>query len=545
MISGNSILAFGLCILTCFFPAGSYSQVTFNPGVANFLTLNSGETDSIEIVLTNGTPTPLLISGIHHFDSVFSFSDTAFALAPGGNTAFTVYVNASHNLDFKDFALFQSTTHPNIPYLTLFASIEYPDSYYSSTQNLSHEELKTSLRQLLSSNAQQFTYIVARDKMYMEIDNQMVNGQGASQNTIECVYTGKTVAGYANRTDAQSSGNFNTEHAFPQSFFGSALPMVSDIHHLFPTHAPANSERGNNPYGIVSSPSWQDGGSKSNGSLFEPRDSQKGRSARAVMYFVTRYSDTTGFAAPQENLMRQWAKQFPPDFTDSMRNEMIFLAQNNRNPFVDHPGFPDRIASLCTNDSGYLEPVIHLLSDLQFGSVSPGDTLIGLLHISNQGSKRKLMLSGFSTTGNGFFILGSPPTSISPEQVATVSVGFSPPVADSNCASQLTFTSDDPVNPSLTVLLNGNSFPVSATNRIENQSIRIYPVPAHDEVMIAGLAPERIYSIQITDCTGREIRKENLSGGNPVLSVDGLAKGIYLMCIGDIKKSTTNVFAVW
>ena len=43
----------------------------------------------------------------------------------------------------------------------------------------------------------------------------------------------------------------NAEHTVPQSWFGSAEPMRSDLHHLFPTHKGVNAARGTKPFGEI------------------------------------------------------------------------------------------------------------------------------------------------------------------------------------------------------------------------------------------------------------------------------------------------------
>src|SRR5204862_6891816 len=50
---------------------------------------------------------------------------------------------------------------------------------------------------------------------------------------------------------------YNREHSFPQSWFGGAVePMRSDMFIAFPTDKKVNGQRGNFPYGEVSSPTY-------------------------------------------------------------------------------------------------------------------------------------------------------------------------------------------------------------------------------------------------------------------------------------------------
>jgi hypothetical protein len=122
--------------------------------------------------------------------------------------------------------------------------------------------------------------------------------------------------------------------------------MRSDIHHLFPTDVTSNSRRGNDPFGLVTTASWSQGGSKSGGGKFEPRDVHKGAVARAMMYFVLRYQDYSNHFSSQEVILRQWHDLYPPTAADRSRNSAIFGVQNNRNPFVDYPQFIERISDI-------------------------------------------------------------------------------------------------------------------------------------------------------------------------------------------------------
>ena len=259
--------------------------------------------------------------------------------------------------------------------------------YYDATNNLFEDSLKAALVQLLNGAAT-LTYSTARDSMFMIIDNQRVNGQGAAVNTLECVYTGTLATGYVDRLDAQTTFNFNTEHTWPQSLFSGASPMYSDLHHLFPTTESSNSERANKPFGIVANPSWQVGGSKSNSTSFEPRDAQKGATARAMLYFLARYPNYGAFVTPtSELLLRTWASQFPADAIDSARNEDIHRIQGNRNPFVDAPYLLNRITTFTGTwqpappDTGWLiYPDSILVGGVGYGYI------LGMIAIHNTGT---------------------------------------------------------------------------------------------------------------------------------------------------------------
>ncbi|MFM8951153.1 MAG: endonuclease [Bacteroidota bacterium] len=88
--------------------------------------------------------------------------------------------------------------------------------------------------------------------------------------------------------------------------------------------------------------------------MYEPRESQKGNAARALLYMSLRYNGVNGLdwtfnrlntfilpslsEDPQDlQLLLQWHLQDPPDAEEIARNDYIHSIQGNRNPFIDRP----------------------------------------------------------------------------------------------------------------------------------------------------------------------------------------------------------------
>ncbi|WP_295905740.1 endonuclease I family protein [uncultured Bdellovibrio sp.] len=145
----------------------------------------------------------------------------------------------------------------------------------------------------------------------------------------------------------------NVEHTWPQSHFTRRFPdevQKSDLHHLFPTDSQINAIRGNNMFGEVSHdlmelkcPASRFGlGSGGSDEVFEPPQDHKGNVARALFYFSVRYDMPINQL--EEVILRKWNKEDPVDAEEMRRNEEIFKAQGNRNPFIDFPELADRIA---------------------------------------------------------------------------------------------------------------------------------------------------------------------------------------------------------
>jgi len=190
-------------------------------------------------------------------------------------------------------------------------------------------------------------YNQARMQMYGYVD--------ANGGQIECIYTGfQQGSGFVTYPNP-----INAEHLVPQSFYGSASPMKSDIWSIRPCHGSANSARSNKPFGEVSDgsaqwygitasgsylstgsmPSNADEFSEGTGNLWEPREDVKGDVARCVFYFYTMYPTQAGALSGVGDpaTLYQWHLDDPVSASETTRNNRVEDAQGNRNPYIDHP----------------------------------------------------------------------------------------------------------------------------------------------------------------------------------------------------------------
>jgi len=267
-----------------------------------------------------------------------------------------------------------SSTQVRIIILTLlltltgfFAIAQTPPS------NINGEELKTWLRtNYYDGKHQTLGYSTARKYLYNYIDNE--NG------VITCVYSGYTVnSAYGGTTTYPAP--INCEHTIPQSYFNKADPMVSDIHHLYPTYENWNSTRSNYPYAEIddnSTAKWMyldqsqtttptsniDSYSEYANSTFEPREDHKGNVARSIFYFYTMYPTQAGDMSQigDINVFYQWNLDDPVDANEIERNGQVETYQGNRNPFIDHPDLIARAWNLSTTNNPPATP------NLQFNS---------------------------------------------------------------------------------------------------------------------------------------------------------------------------------
>ncbi len=170
----------------------------------------------------------------------------------------------------------------------------------------------------------------------------------------------------------QEGQRYNREHTIPQSAFNSGSPMRNDAHFVIPTDKYVNAQRGNLPYGFVNTSAQFDEYSNGtrrgesintgvaagfSGDVFEPIDEFKGDIARFYFYFATRYeAQITGFDyvmfdgssdqaidQPFLDVLYNWHIGDPVSQREIDRNNAIFAQQNNRNPFIDNPGYVSQI----------------------------------------------------------------------------------------------------------------------------------------------------------------------------------------------------------
>lgn len=252
--------------------------------------------------------------------------------------------------------------------LILLMAFALGADYYDNVEDLTGDELLLALRDLISTNTYS-NYSGAKVYLFQELDND--NGQ------VTCIYTGEVYDIDENYSGQTSP---NTEHTYPQSWFEPPTAIrKADLHHLFVCTMPVNSARGNLPFGNVSSlaapntavyydytplqsyrgyNNWQN-------MVFQVNPENRGNAARAILYFHTRYGD--GLEQAGVNMVDtlvEWHYSDPPDSCEVFRNDALHGFQSNRNPFVDHPEYVNRIWNPeIGNEDDFAIPVATLRID--------------------------------------------------------------------------------------------------------------------------------------------------------------------------------------
>ena len=544
--------------------AGAQTRPVVNASTTSLVMSDcaAGSTCTQTFTLINPQAQAITIEKVTTYAPVFSVSPaTPFSIGANGSQTVTVSFSSTKNLTYKDIITVEPQSGVEITEVALQARAVYNEDYgtktdyYLGTEDLWGEALKTKLKSIISNNTNN-SYDTSRNAMFGTGVDAIDNGNGTK--TLECIYTGRlvTMSKSTARPSASSPEYINTEHTWPQSKFNEQNPMVSDVHHLFPSDVDANGERSNFPFGIVNRtdastrchdkdvPS-QNGTCANQGSgdwsylqnsVYEPRDVQKGNTARAMFYFVTRYGDLGSFwSSSMESAFRTWHKNDPPDAKEKARNTGIMNFQNNRNPYVDHPEFIDRISlfgGTATGEPSIATPSVVPVSE-GYGNVAPAQQLEAEIDVINRGNAAFTYTTSLS--GTGFSIVSGASGTVSAYGVQAVRVRFSP-------AALTTYNGILTVTPStgnaINVILSGmgsTSIPVE-TETLPTTFVvdGAYPNPFQTSGTLRfTLARDARVRFEMTDVLGRQVVagwQDVVNAGTHERNISGesLPAGLYL-----------------
>lgn len=276
----------------------------------------------------------------------------------------------------------------------LISQSQIPAGFYDAANGLSCQNLKTVLKNITNTDVTQLSYTPGVWNAFQYTDIKPGTG-----NVIWDIYTDDnnpsvpetytfiygSVANGGNQCGNYSvEGDcYNREHTTPQSWFGSAAPMVTDIQLILPSDGYVNGRKSNYPYGNVTNATYTSIDNQSklgtgpslnfgySGTVFMPFSAWKGDVARIALYVATRYedqiindnwyskssADAAILSPTDENnasmrrlqiyddwfirTMFQWMQDDPVSQKEIDRNNAVYYqsGQHNRNPFVDHPEY--------------------------------------------------------------------------------------------------------------------------------------------------------------------------------------------------------------
>ena len=241
-----------------------------------------------------------------------------------------------------------------------------PQSYYDQANNLSGDDLKEALHQIISNHVI-FPY-TSNSTDTWDILQESDQDPNENNNMI-LVYTGRSqekgyrdgsgnYSQYENGNGTQSN-SWNREHIWPKShgFPDEDDNAYTDVHNLKPCDRSVNSSRGTKDFDFGGNQHSEASDCLTDSDSWEPPDYVKGDIARILFYMVVRYDpgvdhenntfdlELVDYTTPNNtepilgklSSLLDWHLSDPVDDFEINRNEIIFGFQQNRNPFIDHP----------------------------------------------------------------------------------------------------------------------------------------------------------------------------------------------------------------
>lgn len=339
-----------------------------------------------------------------------------------------------------------------------------PSGYYDSCEGKSGRSLLTALYNVISDHTD--IGYGGLWTLYKTSDTREDGTIWDMYSTVKFKYKTDQCGNYEYVGDC-----YNREHSMPKSWFNDDKPMHNDAFHIYPTDGLVNNQRSNYPYGECA-----DGRSLSSqalgklgqstfpgysGTVFEPDDQYKGDFARSYFYMATCYNNRISswdsdmlahnsypcFSDWALNLLLKWHRQDPVSEKETRRNDAVYAAQHNRNPFIDHPELVEYVWGDKTTSGwvpgGVVEPEIVLPTD---GSVvDMGVTAIGVkrsVAVTVKGEALDADVS-VSVSGTGFSIDRTTVGKAEAGKGGVVTVSYLSDAVVANATGTLTLVSGD------------------------------------------------------------------------------------------------------
>lgn len=216
------------------------------------------------------------------------------------------------------------------------------EGYYDGCQDLYGVDLKNKLNEILNTNFEPQNYGKAKTVLAdADVDPN-------DETKVLTIYSRQSVS------RKWEDGQWHREHVWPNSRLGldrvdeSDRNQASDLHNLRAIVQSVNSSRGNLPYVDGS------GTHGRTGTGWYPGDADKGDVARICFYMMVMYPflelvddnlsedhsyEPEGAKMAKLSVLLKWHLEDPVDDFERHRNDVIYQAQKNRNPFIDHPEF--------------------------------------------------------------------------------------------------------------------------------------------------------------------------------------------------------------
>ncbi|QWB95997.1 InlB B-repeat-containing protein [Mycoplasmatota bacterium] len=216
------------------------------------------------------------------------------------------------------------------------------EGYYEGADTLVGQSLSNFLENLLSETDNNITYGDARD--VLEESDTLVN----DSTKLNLIYSLTMKSGNYAKATWDSGATWNREHVWAKSLIGNGYSsdnnttgVAADAHNLRASDVSVNSSRSN---ALFSSSTTLLGEYGYDGTKWYPGDDYIGDVARIIFYMDIRWGDETDLdAIGTLQTFIIWHELDPVDEFELNRNNVIYSYQGNRNPFIDHREFVDKI----------------------------------------------------------------------------------------------------------------------------------------------------------------------------------------------------------
>lgn len=257
------------------------------------------------------------------------------------------------------FSSVDSEDNQSKTYITVIVrTVDVADSpYYEGYETFTGEALKVFLNMILNDSLTLQTYATARQAL--EIADRDPNNH-------------KNVLLMYDRDSDKGSWDhpiWEREHVWPNSKLGidrvtnEQANIGSDLHNLRAIRPHVNQTRSN--YMFVEKLNPEDGFGIVSGETYYPGDADRGDVARILFYMNTVWNLVI---REDIGMLIEWHLGDPVDDFEKIRNEVIFGYQGNRNPYIDHPEFVEKIYGLVKLSDGQtaIFEIVIPVTDLDF-----------------------------------------------------------------------------------------------------------------------------------------------------------------------------------
>lgn len=319
--------------------------------------------------------------------------------------------------------------------LTIHLNGAIPPGYYYLARGKQHTELKTALKDIVSSG----TFLSYGSGADFTWQGFYFTDRNAADSTVIDMYSNIV----RKQPDFNSVYGMHIEHSFPKSWWGGYVNNAyKDLNHLYPSDGLTNSTKNDFPLGEVEIPAslLDNGVSKVgkntfgttySGNCFEPADEYKGDFARSYLYVSTVYdkhsetwqtpmTETSSYLIWKPwaiEMLLKWHHEDPVSEKELTRVEEVYKIQGNRNPFIDYPDLVDYIWGDKTTETYSFptetEPFLvtpNRWTKIDFGVVMQNDTQRSIIDLEGVNLTSNLSYSLKNTTSGLTISYGTPTT---------------------------------------------------------------------------------------------------------------------------------------